>query len=174
MNRLGDAPTDMLFGLIALHNDLVAPAVIPAALKAQELEPGRTLADTLVAQGALSAAQRDLVESLSGEYVKRHDGDAAKTLADLLETPSPRERLDRLADPDLTGSITEVAPWVRLSLPGTIRQPTISISHCSEGTAYPRTHSRGSPVTTSWRFWVWAGWASCTKRCNRGSTDSSL
>ncbi len=31
MVRLGDAPTDLLFGLIALHNDLVAPAVIPAA-----------------------------------------------------------------------------------------------------------------------------------------------
>ncbi len=33
MNRLGDAPTDLLFGLIALNNDLVAPAVIPAALQ---------------------------------------------------------------------------------------------------------------------------------------------
>ena len=67
MNRLGDAPTDLLFGLIALHNDLVAPAVIPAALKAQALEPGRTLADLLVAKGALTPAQRDLVETLSGE-----------------------------------------------------------------------------------------------------------
>ena len=51
MNQLGDAPTDVLFGLIALHNDLVAPAVIPAALKARVLDPARTLADTLVAQG---------------------------------------------------------------------------------------------------------------------------
>ena len=31
MNRLGDAPTDVLFGLIALNNNLVAPEVIPAA-----------------------------------------------------------------------------------------------------------------------------------------------
>ena len=76
MNRLGDAPTDLLFGLIALHNDLVAPAVIPAALKAKVLEPSRTLAELLVTQGALTPVQRDLVESLSGEYIKRHGGDA--------------------------------------------------------------------------------------------------
>ena len=36
MNRLGDAPTDLLFGLIALHNDLVVPAVIPAAAQGPE------------------------------------------------------------------------------------------------------------------------------------------
>ena len=70
MNRLGDAPTDLLFGLIALNNDLVAPAVIPAALQAQALEPSRTLAELLVTQGALTPAQRDLVETLSGEYIK--------------------------------------------------------------------------------------------------------
>ena len=46
MNRLGDAPTDWLFGLMALHNDLIAPAVIPAALRAQAREPGRSLAQT--------------------------------------------------------------------------------------------------------------------------------
>ncbi len=56
MNRLDDAPTDLLFGLIALNNDLVAPAVIPAALKAQALEPSRKLADLLVTQGALTPA----------------------------------------------------------------------------------------------------------------------
>ena len=36
MNRLGDAPTDLLFGLIALQNDMVQPEVIPAALRARE------------------------------------------------------------------------------------------------------------------------------------------
>ncbi len=57
MNRLGDAPTDMLFGLIALNDDLVAPAVIPAALRAQVREPGRKLGELLVNQGALTPAQ---------------------------------------------------------------------------------------------------------------------
>ena len=52
MNRLDDAPADLLFGLIALNNDLVAPAVIPAALRARARDPSRKLADLLVTQGA--------------------------------------------------------------------------------------------------------------------------
>ncbi|MGO9921245.1 MAG: protein kinase domain-containing protein, partial [Isosphaeraceae bacterium] len=106
MNRLGDAPTDMLFGLIALNNDLVAPAVIPAALRAQVREPGRKLGELLVNQGALTPAQRDLVETLSGEYINRHGGDAGKALAALIATPSARERLDSLGDLELTASLT--------------------------------------------------------------------
>ena len=102
MNRLGDAPTDLLFGLIALQNDLVAPAVIPAALRALAREPGRNLADHLVAQGALTASQRELVDSLSGEYLSKHGGDAEKSVAMLIEAPSARERLGRLEDPELT------------------------------------------------------------------------
>ncbi len=105
MNQLGDAPTDMLFGLMALHNDLVAPAVIPAALKAQAREPERTLAELLVSQGALSPTLRDLIESLSGEYVNRHGGDTKQSLATLLEAPSTRQRLDRLGDPELFRSL---------------------------------------------------------------------
>jgi eukaryotic-like serine/threonine-protein kinase len=110
MSQLGDAPTDMLFGMIALHNDLVAPAVIPAALKAQAKEPGRTLAELLVSQGALTPTQRDVVELLSGEYVSRHGGDTEKCLATLLSAPSTRERLDRLGDPDLFRSLGATLP----------------------------------------------------------------
>jgi serine/threonine-protein kinase len=108
MNRLGDAPTDLLFGLIALHNDLVAPAVIPAALKAQAREPERTLADVLVSEGALSTTQCELVEKLSAECVDRHGGDTEKSLATVLSTPSTRQRLDRLGDPDLFRSLGAV------------------------------------------------------------------
>ena len=102
MHRLGDAPTDLLFGLIALHNHLVAPEVIPAALKAQALEPTQTLAETLVTQGALTPAQRDLIETLCDEYLGRHGGDAEKSLATLIATPSAREWLDRLGELGLT------------------------------------------------------------------------
>src|SRR5271168_486628 len=106
MNRLGAAPTDFLFGLIALNNDLVAPAVIPAALRAQVHEPNRKLADLLVNQGALTPAQRDLVSTLSGEYINRHGGDAGKALAALIATPSARERLDQLGDLELSASFS--------------------------------------------------------------------
>jgi eukaryotic-like serine/threonine-protein kinase len=119
MNRLGDAPTDLLFGLIALHNDLIAPEVIPAALRAQVVKPTRTLAELLVIQGALTPVQRDLLESLSGEYISRHGGDAGKSLATLIATPSARERLDRLGDLGLTddyGLTADLAPVDSLGL----------------------------------------------------------
>ncbi len=109
MSQLGDAPTDLIFGLIALHNDMIAPAVIPAALKAATDQTRGSLAEQLVANGTLTPTQRDLVQSLSAEFMKRNGGDAQKTLAELISTPSPRARLDRLGDPDLTGSITDLA-----------------------------------------------------------------
>ena len=105
----GDAARDVLFGLIALHNDLVAPAVIPAALRAQVREPGRSLAEHLVTQGALTASQRELVESLFGQYIRRHGGDVETRLAALLGSPSARERLDRLGDPTRSGGFDSVA-----------------------------------------------------------------
>jgi tetratricopeptide (TPR) repeat protein len=119
MNRLGDAPTDLLFGLIALHNDLVAPAVIPAALKAQALEPGRTLADTLVAQGALSAGQRELIESLAGECVRRHDGDTRKTISTLIASPSARARMEQIGNIEPTDSMTaDLSPGSTVAVNG--------------------------------------------------------
>ncbi len=109
MNRLGDAPTDLLFGLIALQNDLIAPEAISAALQAQALETGRTLGDLLVTQGNLTQAQRDLVETLSGEYIGRHGGDPEKSLCTLINSPSARARLDQLGDLGATESLTAAA-----------------------------------------------------------------
>jgi eukaryotic-like serine/threonine-protein kinase len=106
MNQLGDVPADVLFGLIALNNNLVAPVVIPAALRARALEPRRTLAELLVSQGALTPVQCDLVESLSGEYIERGGGDALNGLATLIANPSARERLDLLGDLGLPESLT--------------------------------------------------------------------
>ena len=106
MNPLGDTPRDVLFGLIAVNNNLVAPAVIPAALQARALEPTRTLAELLVSQGALTLAQRDLVETLCGEYIERGGGDALKGLATLITTLSLRQRLNQLADPVMSESLS--------------------------------------------------------------------
>ena len=108
MNRLGDVPADVLFGLIALNNNLVDPVVIPAALRARALEPIRPLAELLVSQGALTPVQCNLVETLSREYIGRGGGDALKGLATLLANPSARERLDQLGDLGLPESLSHV------------------------------------------------------------------
>ena len=105
MNPLGDCPTDLLFGLIALNNDLVAPAVIPAAY-------GRTSANRTgswpisLSIKRPDARQRDLVSTLSGDYINRHGGDAGKALAALIATPLAGERLDQLGDHEFSVSLT--------------------------------------------------------------------
>jgi eukaryotic-like serine/threonine-protein kinase len=109
MNRLGDPPADVLFGLIAVNNNLVAPSVIPAALRARILEPTRTFAELLVAQGVLTGEQGDLVAMLTGEYIEREGGNALKGLATLITTPSARERLDQLGDHEMSESLSAAA-----------------------------------------------------------------
>lgn len=109
MRQLVDAPTDLLFGLIALNNNLIAPEVIPAALRARVLEPTRTLGELLVAQGALTALQRDLIETLVSESINRHGGDPEKSLATLIETPSARDRLEQFGDLGLTDKLAHGA-----------------------------------------------------------------
>ncbi len=106
MNRLGDVPADVLFSLIALNNNLVDPGVIPGALRSRGLEPVRSLGELLVSQGALTPAQCDLLEALSGEYIERGGGDALKGLAALVANPSVRERLDQLGDVGLPKSLS--------------------------------------------------------------------
>jgi serine/threonine protein kinase/tetratricopeptide (TPR) repeat protein len=140
MNRLADAPTDVLFGLIALHNDLIAPTVIPDAFRALAREGGRTLAEHLVAHGALTGAQRALVESLSCEYMARHGGDLHKSVASLIDAPSARARLDQLGEPELANTIAPAD-----SHPATPLDPerAAAVSHAGERFQILRRHAKG-------------------------------
>ena len=107
MHSLADAPTDVLFGLMALHNDLIAPATAAAALRARHAN--RTVSEILVAEGGLTARQRDLVEKLCDEYIEQHGGDARQGLAAFVTAGSVRERLDRVGDPELTVGLESLA-----------------------------------------------------------------
>jgi serine/threonine protein kinase len=110
MHRLADAPTDLLFGLIALHNDLIAPAAASAALRTRDRD--ETVGELLVAQGALTSRQRDLVESFSNEYVHRHGGDVRQGLAAFVAADSARELLHRLGDAELTAALESLSTTV--------------------------------------------------------------
>ncbi len=105
-NPLVDVPGDVLFGLIVVKKNLVAPEVISAALRARSLEPTRPLAELLVSQGVLTPAQRDVIETLCGECIARGGGDALKGLATLITTVSLRKRQDQLAGPEMSESLT--------------------------------------------------------------------
>ena len=110
MHSLAEAPSEVLFGLMALHNDLIAPAAAAAALRARHAN--RTVSEILVAEGGLTARQRDLVEKLCDEYIERHGGDARNGLVAFVTAGSGRERLDRAADAELTLSLETLAKTV--------------------------------------------------------------
>jgi serine/threonine-protein kinase len=104
MQRATETPTEVLFGVIALHNNLVAPGDVSAALAARRQEPNKTLSQVLVEQGALSCGQSALLESLSYEYIKRH-GSAELSLASIVAAPASLERIHELNDPDVTACV---------------------------------------------------------------------
>ena len=175
MNRLGDAPTDLLFGLIALNNDLVAPAVIPAALQgpgprtgpdagrasrlsrcphARAARPGR-VALRRIHQAAGRRRPEEPGHSDRDPLGPRAAGSARRPRA----VRQPHRRRCR------SGSTVPVELDPRLDDPDRTLLP--------RRTARPM-QGRTSPVTRSWRCWARVGWGSSTRRGSSGSTGSSL
>ncbi len=140
MHPLADAPTDVLFGLIALHNDLITPAMAAAALGTRHRD--RAVSEILIAQGALSGRQRELVESLSSEYIERHGGDAQAGLVAFLTAGPGRERLDRVGDAELTKTFESLVPTV---VPGTAGDPRCTAITAGDGPRFRvlRPHAKG-------------------------------
>jgi len=99
------ADQNLLFGLLALQNGLINQGQLVAAFQAWTLEKVRPMADYLVDRGDLDADDRAAVEALVERHLKRHGGDAEKSLAALdLGTSS----LDVLSDLGITTTLSHV------------------------------------------------------------------
>src|SRR3954452_11946794 len=77
------AERDLLFGILAWQMDLVSGEGLAAALVAWERAPSRPLPDVLVAQGALRAEHRPLLESLIAAHLAHHDHDPRRAITAL-------------------------------------------------------------------------------------------
>ncbi|MDG3008432.1 serine/threonine-protein kinase [Paludisphaera mucosa] len=88
-----DAPRDMLFGLLALQNGMVARDQLVAAFAVWTAGGDRPMADLLVEQGVLSPSRRSLLDALAGEHLAAHGGDPEESLAALDLNRSTRESL---------------------------------------------------------------------------------
>jgi hypothetical protein len=97
---------ELLFGLLALQNDLVDRDALVAAFQAWSRDKTRSLADHLVTRGDLEAADRDAVEALVARYIHRHGDDPEKSLASIPNGRSIRDRFDAVSDPDLEASLS--------------------------------------------------------------------
>ena len=103
------AERDLLFGLLALQIGLIDQSKLVAAFQAWTLDKARALADHLVSRGDLDADQCAGVEAMVGLHLKKHGGDAEKSLAVIPAGRSTRESLAALGDPDIEHPLTQLA-----------------------------------------------------------------
>src|SRR5262249_3555400 len=101
---------DLLFGLLALQVGLIDQGQLVAAFQAWTRDRARPLAEYLVARGDLDDDQRAGVEALVGLHLKKHGGDAARSLAAIPAGPSTGEPLAAIGDPAIDHPLTQLAP----------------------------------------------------------------
>ena len=95
------ADRDLLFGLLALQNGLIDQGQLVAAFQAWTRDKARSLAEHLIARGDLDSEQRAGVEAMVALHLKKHGGDAQRSLAAIPAGRSTRESLARVGDADL-------------------------------------------------------------------------
>jgi serine/threonine-protein kinase len=104
-----DAPHDVLFGLLAIQNRMVAPTELAATLRCGAESPGRAIAELLVERGLLSPARRALLEALLAERLAVHDGDPERTLADLDLDRATQQTLAEAGGPEVEATLAHVS-----------------------------------------------------------------
>jgi len=104
-----DADVNLLFGLLALQNDLVDQDQLLSAFRTWSRDKGRSIADLLVAQGDLDEGQRSILEALVQAHIKKHGGKTEKSLAAVGTSPANSARLTCIGDDDLNASLAHMA-----------------------------------------------------------------
>jgi serine/threonine-protein kinase len=100
-----DLSRDLLFGLLALQNGLINQVQLVVAFQAWTLQKDRPLADHLVCRGDLDADDRAAVAVLVARHLKRHGGDAEKSLGDVRVEPSIRRSLAAVIVPRIDATL---------------------------------------------------------------------
>jgi serine/threonine-protein kinase len=104
------ADRDLLFGLLALQNGLIDQVQLVAAFQAWTRHKGRPLAEHLLDRGDLDADQRAGVDAMVALHLKKHGGNAARSLAAIPAGRSTRESLAQVGDSYLEASLALVRP----------------------------------------------------------------
>src|SRR5262245_29419493 len=99
---------NLLFGILALQMDFLGRDALIAAMNAWVLEKAKSLGRILVEQGALAAADHDLLEGMVQRHLERHGGAAERSLAALAAPNHLRAELRSIADADLHASLAQL------------------------------------------------------------------
>jgi serine/threonine protein kinase/tetratricopeptide (TPR) repeat protein len=99
---------DLLFGMLALQNGLIDQGQLVAAFQSWTRSRERPLAEHLVARGDLDPEQRAGVDAMVSLHLKKHGGDAERSLAAVPAGRSTREGLSRVSSPDIEASLAHL------------------------------------------------------------------
>jgi len=100
-----DVDRDLLFGLVALQNGLIDHVQLVAGFQAWTRDRSRSLADYLLAGGALDDEQRSLLDGLVAQHLKKYGEDRERRLVDdaaPAAVANGRFSPDNPADPEAT------------------------------------------------------------------------
>ena len=153
-----NAPTadrNLLFGILALQMDFIDREQLAQAMNAWVLEKSKGLGQLLHDRGDLTDQQRDLLETLVDEHLKKHDNDLEKSIAAVGNIGAVRDALRQIGDADIEQTLSHVSG----PTPGIHSAPTPY--NALEGPAVVdadlyRTQlpSQGDSMTESMRFHV--------------------
>src|SRR5262245_35746570 len=140
------ADRHLLFGLLALQNGLIDQGALVAAFQAWTRDKATSLADHLVARGALDADTRAGLDALVALQIRKH-GDVERSLAVVPAGGSTRESVARLGDTDLEAPLSHVHAGSGSTEPGDLdRTASFAVGEStSEGQRFRilRPHARG-------------------------------
>jgi serine/threonine-protein kinase len=129
--------------LLALQNGLIDQDQLVAAFRAWIRDPSRPLADYFAARGDLDPEQRAAVEAMVGLHLKKHDGDAARSLAAIPVGPSTRESLAALGDSAIERSLTQLGSGPECDTDRTASYAVGTASADGQRFRVLRPHARG-------------------------------
>jgi serine/threonine-protein kinase len=103
-----NADRNLLFGILAARTDLASRDALVAAMQAWVVDKSRPLGQILTEQEVLSGPGYRLLEALTDEHLRLHDGDPTRSLRAAASPNSTWEDLARITDPDLQASLAQV------------------------------------------------------------------
>ena len=100
------ADRNLLFGVLALHSDLIDSEQFVEVCSAWAGRKDLSLAELLVVRGWITHEDRDAVEHLLSRNLRKHDGDAHASLGAVIDELA-RMALSRVEDSEIRRSLAE-------------------------------------------------------------------
>jgi eukaryotic-like serine/threonine-protein kinase len=122
-----DSGRDLLFGLLALQNNLIEATELVGAFHAWSRDGGRRMSEILRDRATLDDDEIKLVEALAAKHLARHGGDTERSLSVLTLAHETRKQLVQIDAPEIEMSLAQVSsdsadattPYVSASASGT-------------------------------------------------------